>query len=153
MTRKLLEDLGLEKDTIDKIMAENGNDIERVKKTEQARFETERGQLNEQISNLQGQLNTRDTDLSNLNEQLTAAQADAGKLTAAQTALTDLQTKYETEKKDWEARTAKQAYEYAVKTATGRLNFTSTAARREFERGVIEKGLQMEIQAISHHNL
>lgn len=47
MKRKFLEDLGLEKEVIDKIMAENGNDIE-----------TEKGKAQEQITNLQEQLNT-----------------------------------------------------------------------------------------------
>lgn len=144
MKRNLLTEMGLSKEQIDQIMEENGKDIENARKGEQTKFETERGQLQGQITDLQGQITQRDTDLANLNEQLTAAQADAGKLTEAQNSLTALQTKYDTDKKDWEARTAAQAYEFAVKTAAGRLKFSSAAARRDFERGAIAKGMKME---------
>ena len=144
MTRKYLEGLGIDKEVIDKIMEENGKDIENARAKEQGKFETERGQLQGQIDDLQSQIETRDNDLTTLNEQLTAAQADAGKLTEAQTALTDLQSKYEADKQDWEARTAKQAYEFAVKTAMNGLKFSSAAAKRDFERGAIDKGLKME---------
>lgn len=47
MKRKFLEDLGLEKEAIDKIMAENGTDIE-----------AEKTKAKEQVDNLQGQLDT-----------------------------------------------------------------------------------------------
>lgn len=144
MKRNLLTEMGLSKEQIDQIMEENGKDIENARKGEQTKFETERGQLQGQITDLQGQITQRDTDLASLNEQLTAAQADAGKLTEAQNSLAALQTKYDTDKKDWEARTAAQAYEFAVKTAAGKLKFSSAAARRDFERGAIDKGLKME---------
>lgn len=39
MQRKTLEDLGLEKEVIDKIMAENGSDIEKVKQSAQTQIE------------------------------------------------------------------------------------------------------------------
>ena len=98
MERKFLEDLGLDKETVDKIMAENASDIE----AEKGKFDAERTTLQGQISNLQGQVTQRDTDLAGLNEKLTAAQADASKLPEAQSALTGLQSKYDTEKKEWE---------------------------------------------------
>lgn len=144
MKRSLFEGMGLTKEQIDQIMEENGKDIENAKKGEQTRFETERGQLQGQINDLQGQISQRDTDLTDLNEKLIAAQADAGKLTEAQNSLTALQNQYNADKQAWEARTAAQAYEFAVKTAAGRLKFSSAAAQRDFERGAIEKGLKME---------
>ncbi|NBI08069.1 phage scaffolding protein [Senegalia massiliensis] len=55
MERKFLEELGLEKESIDKIMAENGKDIEKAKgdlSTKETELETLQGQLkaaNEQI--------------------------------------------------------------------------------------------------------
>jgi hypothetical protein len=45
MKRKFLEDLGLEKDVIEKIMNENGADIEKAK----GEVETLRNQLNEEF--------------------------------------------------------------------------------------------------------
>ena len=45
MQRKFLEDLGLEKDIIDKIMTENGNDINATK----SKLETERDNYKSQL--------------------------------------------------------------------------------------------------------
>lgn len=45
MQRKFLEDLGLEKDIIDKIMTENGNDIEKTKSKLEAERDNYKGQL------------------------------------------------------------------------------------------------------------
>ena len=49
MQRKFLEDLGLEKEVIDKIMTENSNDINNVKK----KSETERDNYKEQLETAQ----------------------------------------------------------------------------------------------------
>lgn len=144
MERKFLEDMGLDKEKVDRIMAENTSDIE----AEKGKFEAERTTLQGQISDLQGQVSQRDTDLADLNTKLTAAQADASKLPEAQNALTGLQTKYDTEKQEWEKKSAQQAYEFAVKTEAGKLKFSSTAAQRDFVRGAIEKGMKLEGEKI-----
>lgn len=144
MQRKFLEDLGLEKDAIDKIMAENGSDIENARKTEADKFATERATLTGKADDLQKQLDQRDADLKDVQGKLTAAQADAGKLTEVTEQLGSLQTKYDTERQEWAQRQQEQAYEFAVKTATSALKFTSAAAKRDFERGAIEKALKME---------
>lgn len=144
MERKFLEDMGLDKEKVDKIMAENASDIE----AEKGKFDAERTTLQGQISDLQGQVSQRDTDLADLNTKLTAAQADASKLPEAQNALTGLQTKYDTEKQEWEKKSAQQAYEFAVKTEAGKLKFSSTAAQRDFVRGAIEKGMKLEGEKI-----
>lgn len=52
MQRKFLEDLGLEKDIIDKIMTENGNDIEKTK----SKLEAERDNYKEQLETAQNAL-------------------------------------------------------------------------------------------------
>lgn len=52
MQRKFLEDLGLEKEIVDKIMSENGSDIEKAK----ARLETERDSYKEQLETAQNAL-------------------------------------------------------------------------------------------------
>lgn len=144
MERKFLEDLGLDKEKVDQIMTKNASDIE----AEKGKFATERTTLQGQISDLQGQVTQRDTDLAELNEKLTAAQADASKLPEAQTALTGLQSKYNTEKQEWEQKNAQQAYEFAVKMEAGKLKFSSAAAQRDFVRGAIEKGMKLEGEKI-----
>lgn len=132
MKREFLEGLGISKEAIDKIMAENGNDIENARASEKAKYETERTQAQAQVTDLQNQLAQRDTDLAALNDQLVAAQADAGKLTEAQTSLQALQSKYDKAQKDWTAKTAAQAREYAIKAAAAELKFSSGSAKRAF---------------------
>lgn len=144
MQRKFLEDLGLEKDTIDKIMTENGHDVENARKSESDKFAAERTTLTGKADDLQKQLDQRDADLKDVQGKLTAAQADAGKLTEVTEQLGSLQTKYDTERQEWAQKQQAQAYEFAVKTAASALKFTSAAAKRDFERGAIEKALKME---------
>lgn len=58
MKRKFLEDLGLEKEVVDKIMAKNGSDIEAAKaesKTKLETLETENTQLKSQASSLRNE--------------------------------------------------------------------------------------------------
>lgn len=113
-----------------------------------AKFDDTANRLNKQVTGLQEQLTQRDADMNDLNNKLTAAQADTGKLTEAQDALKALQSKYDTDKQAWEANNAKQAYEFAVKTAAGKLHFSSAAAQRDFVRGAIDAGFKMDGETI-----
>lgn len=98
----------------------------------------------EELKKANEQLTARDNDLKSLNEKLTAAQTDAGKLKEAQDALTAAQAQYAADRKQWEADTAKRAYENAVRLESAKLKFSSGAARRAFEADAIAKGLPME---------
>lgn len=100
--------------------------------------------LNEQITALNEQIKQRDADLTAMRDKLTAAQADAGKLTEAQTALADLQAKYAADQKAWDEQKAAQAYEFAVKSKAGELKFSSNAAKNDFIRSAIEKGMKLD---------
>ena len=100
--------------------------------------------LNEQITALNEQIKQRDADLTAMRDKLTAAQADAGKLTEAQTALSDLQAKYAADQKAWDEQKAAQAYEFAVKSKAGELKFSSNAAKNDFIRSAIEKGMKLD---------
>ena len=93
--------------------------------------------LTQQVTDLQGQITQRDADLAGLNEQLTAAQADAGQLAEAQKQLSKLQSRYDADSKAWEAKNAQQAYEYEIRTRANELKFTSAAAKKEFIRDAI----------------
>lgn len=88
--------------------------------------------LNQQITDLQGQITKRDSDITGLKDKLTAAQGDTTKLTEAQTALANLQSQYDTERQDWEKKTKKQQYEFLVKEKANGLTFSSPAAKRDF---------------------
>lgn len=72
MKREFLEGLGLEKDTIDKIMTENGNDINREKtKADEYKSqldtakETLKGFEGVDVAQLQGEITKLNTDLAN----------------------------------------------------------------------------------------
>jgi hypothetical protein len=72
MKRKFLEDMGLAKEQVDSIMAENGNDIEAVKQerdTYKTQLSTAQATLKSfegvNISELQGKIQTLTTDLAN----------------------------------------------------------------------------------------
>lgn len=87
MQRKFLEDLGLEKEIVDKIMSENGSDIEKTK----ARLEAERDNYKEQletaqnalkefdgidVKELQGKIETLNSDLKNKETEYQSKIAD-----------------------------------------------------------------------------
>ena len=98
--------------------------------------------LTQQVTDLQGQITQRDSDLAGLNEQLTAAQADAGQLAEAQKQLSTLQSKYDKDSKAWEAKNAQQAYEYEIRNRANELKFTSAAAKKDFIREAIGQKFQ-----------
>ena len=96
------------------------------------KFNSQVNSLTQQVKDLQGQITQRDTDIADLNTKLTAAQGDAAKLTEVQNQLTGLQSKYEADKTDWEAKTAKQQKEFTIREKSSGLKFSSAAARRDF---------------------
>ena len=73
MQRKFLEDLGLEKEIVDKIMAENGSDIEKTK----SKLETERDGYKEQLETAQNALKEFDgVDINEMKEKISQLTAD-----------------------------------------------------------------------------
>lgn len=100
--------------------------------------------LNQQITDLNGQIQQRDTDLKALNEKLSAAQTDASKLTDAQTALSALQSKYDKDTADYQAKLDGQAYDFALREASSGLKFSSNAAKRAFMEDAGKKGLKLD---------
>ena len=101
-------------------------------------------QLQEQITNLNSTITTRDADLEALQKQVEEAKGDAQKLAELGQSLNDLQTKYETDVKNYQSQMAEQAYEFAVKEYANTQKFSSKAAKRDFTQAMIAKRLQME---------
>lgn len=78
MKRKFLEDLGVEKEAIDKIMAENGNDVNAAK-AEYDSMKQERDTMAAQVAERDQQLETLKNstgDMEALKQQIIALQAD-----------------------------------------------------------------------------
>ena len=97
-----------------------------------------------QISTLNDTISQRDTDLANIQNQLTEAGEDKTKLDELNAQLSSLQGKYETEVNEYKNRLSKQSYEFAVREFAGSKQFTSKAAKRDFVNAMISKGLQMD---------
>lgn len=127
---------GATDDQINAILDINSKDIGNAKAKSDS--------LTAQINTLNEQIKQRDTDLTAMRDKLIAAQADAGKLTEAQTALSDLQAKYAADQEAWNEQKAEQAYEFAVKSRAGEMKFSSNAAKNDFIRSAIEKKMQMD---------
>lgn len=108
------------------------------------KHDDEISQLNSQITTLNDTIKQRDTDLSDLQEQLKTAGTDADKLATVQSDLTSLQSKYENDVKEYKAQLKRQAYEFAVKDFANSKNFTSKAAKRDFIQSMIAKDLKLE---------
>lgn len=131
MKRDFLEALGLEKETVDKIMAENGADLEREKaKTTQAKAD---------LADAQAKLADRDKDLE-------ALKKTSGDAAAVQKQLEELQTKYTAETGQYRAQLADRDYADAITRAIAgkALKFSSKSAERAFVAALKEKKLELK---------
>lgn len=108
------------------------------------KFDDEIAAKTKEIETLNGTISTRDTDLENLKKQLEDAGADATKIQELTDSLTTLQSKYDGDMKSYKEQLKKQAYEFAVKEFTNTQKFTSSAAKRDFERSLLAKELKMD---------
>ncbi|MFJ8099391.1 phage scaffolding protein [Lysinibacillus sp. NPDC096212] len=141
MKREFLEGLGLEKEAIDKIMAEHGKTVESHK--------TKLTNLQSSVDDLTGQLTQRDKDLKTLKNQ---AEGSEG----LQTQLTDLQTKYDTDKKAYETKIKDTQLSGALKLAlNGKVHDVNLVAGlidkntiELGEDGNITKGLDEQIKTL-----
>lgn len=109
-----------------------------------AKYDDKVNTLNQQITDLNGQITQRDTDMADLNSKLTAAQADATKLSEVQQSLTTLQTKYDTDKQNYEQKLEKQSHDFLIREKANGMLFTSPAVKRDFIRAVSEVGLKRD---------
>lgn len=87
MKTDFLKELGLNQEQIDKIMAENGKDVNKAKGDTEA--------LNTQITALQGQLTERDNQLKGLKDQVKDNEALTTKITELETANKNAATEYQ----------------------------------------------------------
>lgn len=122
MDRKFLEELGLEKETIDKVMLEHGKTVNDTKKKAE-KVDT----LESQIDDLNKEIEKRDTQLEELKK------VDAG---ALQETINELQETNKTQKSEHEERIAKQQKEFAIELAlrdAGALNSKAVKALLDTE--------------------
>jgi hypothetical protein len=123
-------------------------DLSEGKYVDKQKYDDDLSARDTRIKTLDDTLKTRDTDLSNLRTQLEAAGTDADKLSKLTTDFTDLQSKYDKDTKAYEKQLKDQAYKYAVKEFTDKLNFTSQAAKRDFINSMMAKNFTIENDVI-----
>lgn len=117
MKREFLEAMGLDKENVDRIMAENGADIER----EKAKTAT----VKEDLEKAQTALSDREKDLESLKK--TAGDAESTKKQ-----LEELQDKYTKETEAHKAEIAERDYDAAVSSHVADLKFSSKGAKAAF---------------------
>ena len=131
MKRDFLEGLGLDKDTVDKILDENGRDIGREKqKADQAK---------EDLAAAQKQLEDRDKDIVELRKS-------SGDAEGIRKQLEDLQGKYTKETEAYKAQLADRDYSDAMNrtiSAKG-IKFSSKAAEKAYLADLKAKGLELK---------
>lgn len=104
MKRKFLEDLGLEKEAIDKIMAENGSDIEAAK--------ADYNSLKQQLDAANAQIQDRDTQLETLKNS-------TGDMESLKQQIATLQSDNQAAKEKYEADMKELKLSTAIKLALG----------------------------------
>lgn len=122
MKRDFLKNLGLADDVIDKIMAENGADINAAR-GELATVQQQLQAAQTESAGLKTQLAERDKDI----EALRKDKGSSEELTAK---LTELQTKYETDTKSLQEKLDQQARDHAAEKFLDGYKFSSKAARK-----------------------
>ena len=131
MKRDFLEGLGLDKDTVDKILDENSRDIGREKqKADQAK---------EDLTAAQQQLADRDKDIAEL-------QKSSGDAECIRKQLEELQGKYTKETEAYKAQLAERDYSDAMSRtilAKG-IKFSSKAAEKAYLSDLKAKGLELK---------
>ena len=70
MNRKFLEELGLEKEVIDKVMAEHGKTIQSVKPDDYEELKSAKATLEQQLKDLQNTLSTKEEEFSSYESNL-----------------------------------------------------------------------------------
>ena len=141
------ENKSLTLEEFDAIAKENKakfTDLSEGRYVDRQKYEDDLAKKDTEITTLNETINTRNTDLEALKTQLENAGSDAGKLDELTQNLTSLQAKYDADTKALNDRLSAQAYEFAVRDFAGKQKFSSGAARRDFERSLIQKNLPME---------
>lgn len=135
MKRDFLKELGLADDIINKIMAENGEDIEREKRI----AEKAKADLNEARQNY-----------DQLSQEYEKLKGSAGDAAGIQSKLDELQKKYDADTESLKGQLAARDYMDAVSKAisgygkgTG-LKFSSKAAERDFISELRKKNLELK---------
>lgn len=113
------------------------------------KYDNEVANKDKQISQLNESLKARDKDLKDIKTQLQDSSVDStAKLEQLEKQLGELQSQYKTDTENYKKQLSEQAYDFAVKEFAGTKQFSSKAARRDFERELKAAQLKMDGSSI-----
>lgn len=145
--KRLFENGALDFEAFSKAVTDNGFKLADLSKGEyvsKLKYDDDLNARDNQINDLTGQINQRNTDLQTLQEQMQNAKGDESKVNELTAQITKMQEDYNKSKDKYEKQIANQQYEFAVKEFANEQKFTSAAAKRDFIRSMVDKKLQME---------
>lgn len=134
MTRDFLQEMGWEKDVIDKVMAEHGKGVEAAKK-QLADAQQERDALTLERDALRKQLNENEKEIQSYKEM---------DIDGVKAAASSWEEKHKTDTEALNQQIAALKYEHAVAGAVQDVKFSSESARKAFVSDLTAKGLPLE---------
>lgn len=140
MKREFLKELGLTDEQIDKIMAENGKDIENAK-GDLAEKETELETKTKEVESLQGQLDTANKEIESYKEM---------DIESIKAAADDYKIKYETAKEDAEKEIESLKFEHSLESAlnkAGAKNVKAAKALLDIEDLRASKNIDSDLES------
>lgn len=127
MKREFLKELGLEDEVIDKIMDENGKDINKS---------------NEKVKTLEAEVNNTKELLTNANKEIDSYKSMD--IEAIQKSAEDYKTKFETAEKDYQAKISQMEYDNKLDKYVGTLNLKNDIYKKEVISRIKEKELKFD---------
>lgn len=127
MKREFLKELGLEDEVIDKIMDENGKDINKS---------------NEKIKTLEAEVNNTKELLTNANKEIDSYKSMD--IEAIKKSAEDYKTKFETAEKDYQVKLSQMEYDNKLDKYVGTLNLKNDIYKKEVISRIKEKELKFD---------
>ncbi|MDD7793688.1 phage scaffolding protein [Clostridium sp. 'White wine YQ'] len=137
MKREFLKSLGIEglsDEAIDKIMSENGKDLEKAKST------TEK--TNQELEKVKSELEVNKQTLADANAQI--ENFKGMDIEGIKKSADDWKAKYEADTKAFKEQLAQKDYEFAVKEFTGQHKFTNDFVKDAFIENFKKQGFKLE---------
>lgn len=134
MKREFLKTLGLEDEAIDKIMTENGKDLEKAKST------TEK--VNQELEKIKSELEANKQTLDEANAQI--EKFKEMDIEGIKRSADEWKAKYEADTKAFKEQLAQKDYEFAVKEFVGQYKFTNDFVKDAFIDAFKKQGFKLE---------
>ena len=136
MKREFLKDLGLEKDAIDKIMAEYGKGL--------TAEQTKTGNLEKSVEALTTERDTLADNNKTLNASLEELKGQAGNSEELQAKITEMQTAHEKATSDLKSKLDAQEYSHMVDNFLNGYQFNSDFTKKGVKAEMISKGFKVD---------